>query len=215
MGGRAARARAGCETRLRCRLQTVCSRRATCSCRAVGGRAIAVSISPSCVSHASPITLPRCRPARPIYLCTVTNSSRALGLTFACSGCKPAEIVPGIKQRRSVLGSGDINGDTDRNEAPNTASRWRCLCLGLGPPTTSEIARAQLCVLLDLCTELGIVSPHGLDSVPSFARRCVTGAPSERTGMQLTSLPAPDRFLETQKYSTRHSKSRTRLHYAV
>ncbi|KAG9096366.1 hypothetical protein FS749_008642 [Ceratobasidium sp. UAMH 11750] len=63
-----------------------------------------------------------------------------------------AEIVPGINRAsRSILGNGV---DDEGNEA--LVSRWKCLCLGLGRPTFSIEARAQLCVLLDLCAELEI-----------------------------------------------------------
>jgi hypothetical protein len=50
-------------------------------------------------------------------------------------------------------GQGDLHGDDGRTDTDTL----RCLCLGLGRPTTSDESRGQLCVLLDLCAELGIV----------------------------------------------------------
>ncbi|KAJ1309874.1 hypothetical protein OPQ81_006638 [Rhizoctonia solani] len=67
-----------------------------------------------------------------------------------------AEVVPAIVQaRRSVLNKQRVNIGQMNAEACDLG--LRSLCLGLGSPTKSAESRAQLCVLLDLCTELEIV----------------------------------------------------------
>ncbi|KAG8747627.1 hypothetical protein FRC10_000170 [Ceratobasidium sp. 414] len=83
-----------------------------------------------------------------------------------------AEIVPGINRAsRSIVGNGV--GDDDGNEAP--VSRWKCLCLGLGRPTSSIEARAQLCLLLDLCAELEITPTDTELFDPAFEDADVAG----------------------------------------
>ncbi|QRW00720.1 SRR1-like protein [Ceratobasidium sp. AG-Ba] len=85
---------------------------------------------------------------------------------------KSAEIVPKINRAsESIVGSGDDDGE--QNEV--AASRWKCLCLGLGRPTSSIESRAQLCLLLDLCAELNI-TPGDTDLFdPAFEDADVAG----------------------------------------
>ncbi|KAG9103688.1 hypothetical protein FRC06_008939 [Ceratobasidium sp. 370] len=70
-----------------------------------------------------------------------------------------------------MVGSGVDDGD--RNEA--AVLRWKCLCLGLGRPTLSIEARAQLCLLLDLCAELEITPTDTELFDPAFEDADVAG----------------------------------------
>ncbi|KAG9127654.1 hypothetical protein FRC07_011240 [Ceratobasidium sp. 392] len=87
-----------------------------------------------------------------------------------------AEIVPEINRAsKSIVGSGDTEeyDGGGRNEA--SSSRWKCLCLGLGRPTSSIEARAQLSVLLDLCDELQITPTDTELFDPAFEDADVAG----------------------------------------
>ncbi|KAG8689725.1 hypothetical protein FRC09_012282 [Ceratobasidium sp. 395] len=129
----------------------------------------------------------RMRNQTPIVFSDLLQRTRELLVSSGWWDNYRAEIVPKINRAsRSIVGNGDEGDDADRNEAASPAStRWKCLCLGLGRPTLSIEARAQLCLLLDLCDELKITPTETELYDPAFEDADVAGLSD--LGLRVTS----------------------------